>query len=350
MTAMADFSSPNTIDLDDKGILVTGGTGSFGRALVARVLQRYKPSRLVIYSRDEQKQAEMAQVFSPSEHKCLRYFIGDIRDADRLSRAMQGIDTVVHAAAMKHVPIAEYNPIETIKTNIIGAENVVNMSIDCGIERVIALSTDKAANPVNLYGATKLCSDKLFVAGNNLAGQGKTKFSVVRYGNVLGSRGSIIPLFRDMVERKVEALPITDPRMTRFWITIGQGVDFVLMCLGEMSGGEVFVPKIPSMSLPDLVASIAPGYPTKVVGLRPGEKLHETMITMDDVPNTLEFENCYVIKPTNVPKFESLMPTIRNLPGEAVSEGFEYRSDLNKWWLDKAGLNHLLAMSESEGV
>ncbi|MEC9265204.1 MAG: UDP-N-acetylglucosamine 4,6-dehydratase (inverting) [Pseudomonadota bacterium] len=346
MTAMADFTSPNSIDLNGKGVLVTGGTGSFGKAFIRRVLEKFEPARLVIYSRDEQKQAEMAQEFSPLDHKCLRYFIGDVRDAERLQRAMQGIDIVVHAAAMKHVPIAEYNPFETIKTNVIGAENVVNVSIDCGVERVVALSTDKAANPVNLYGATKLCSDKLFVAGNNLAGQAKTKFGVVRYGNVLGSRGSIIPLFRGMVRRKVDALPITDERMSRFWITIEQGVDFVLMCLGEMQGGEIFVPKIPSMTIPALVDALAPGYPTKIVGLRPGEKLHETMITVDDVPNTLEFENCYVIKPTNVPKFETLKPTIRNKAGTSVEEGFQYRSDLNGWWLDAEGLHALLATAE----
>lgn len=343
MVPMADFTSPNAINLDGKGVLVTGGTGSFGKAFVRRVLEKFEPARLVVYSRDEQKQAEMAQEFAPSDYPCLRYFIGDVRDAPRLQRAMQGIDTVVHAAAMKHVPIAEYNPIETIKTNIIGAENVVNVSIDMDVERVIALSTDKAANPVNLYGATKLCSDKLFVAGNTLAGQAKTRFGVVRYGNVLGSRGSIVPLFREMVRRGVPSLPITDPRMTRFWITINQGVDFVLMCLGEMDGGEVFVPKIPSMNIPKLVEAIAPGYPTKTVGLRPGEKLHETMITVDDVSNTLEFDNCYVIKPTNVPKYETAIPTIRDKNGAPVPEDFQYRSDLNDWWLDEAGLNALMS-------
>jgi UDP-N-acetylglucosamine 4,6-dehydratase len=342
------FTKVGGMDLNGKGILVTGGTGTFGNAFVERIVKSYTPSRLVVYSRDEQKHVQMALNFPPSKYPFIRYFVGDVRDAERLNRAMADIDVVVHAAAMKHVPVAEYNPIETIKTNIIGAENVVNVSIDRGVQRVIALSTDKAANPVNLYGATKLCSDKLFVAGNNLSGKADTRFSVVRYGNVLGSKGSVVPLFRGMVRRKEPALPITDPRMTRFWITLQQGVDFVLMCLSEMRGGEIFVPKIPSMTISDLVETIAPGYPTEVTGLRPGEKLHETMVTVDDVPNTFEFENCYVIMPTNVPKYESATPVVGGESGTRLAEGFQYRSDLNDVWLDADGLRALLAAAGEE--
>ena len=343
------FDPKPTIDLNGQGILVTGGTGSFGQAFVRRVLELYKPARLVIFSRDEQKQVAMAQELPPEEYPCLRYLLGDVRDASRLARAMSGIDYVVHAAAIKHVPVAEYNPIETIKTNILGAENVANVCMDKGIKRVVGLSTDKASNPINLYGATKLCSDKLLIAANNLAGENGTRFSVVRYGNVLGSNGSIIPIFRKMIDRKVEALPITDPRMTRFWITIRQGVEFVLQCLGEMQGGEIFVPKIPSMRITDLVETIAPGYPTYVSGIRPGEKLHESMITIDDVDNTLEFENCYVVTPTNVPKFRDQEWTVLGKAGATVEPAFQYRSDTNDWWLGNGDLITLLNEMDKSG-
>ena len=309
MTGNTEFNPKPTVDLNGKGILVTGGTGSFGQAFVARVLEAYKPSRLVIFSRDEQKQVAMERVFSPNEHPSIRFFIGDVRDEARLRRAMTGIDYVVHAAAIKHVPV------------------------DAKVKKVIALSTDKAANPVNLYGATKLCSDKLIVAANNLAGEHGTKFGVVRYGNVLGSNGSIVPVFREMMEKKIASLPITDKRMTRFWITLQQGVDFVLQSLGEMVGGEIFIPKIPSMKLTELVDTIAPGYPTHDVGIRPGEKLHESMITRDDAMNTLEFDNCFIIAPTNIPKNKSVTYRVLGEEGRPVTDGFEYRSDLNDAWL-----------------
>ncbi len=335
------FTPRTDLDLTSSSILITGGTGSFGQAFVRRLLQNHSPARLVIYSRDEQKQFEMARQLPPSEYPCLRYFIGDIRDKERLQRALNGIDIVVHAAAMKHVPVAEYNPIEAVKTNIFGAENLINSCIDLGVKKLIALSTDKAANPINLYGATKLCSDKLLVAANNLAGSDGTIFSVVRYGNVLGSRGSIIPFFKKLISEKVDALPVTDERMTRFWISIDQGVDFVLQCIGAMKGGEVFVPKIPSMSVVDMIEAIAPGYPTKVVGIRPGEKLHEHMITVDDVANTREFENCYSILPANVPRLQNTTFTVFGDEGRTVPEGFEYRSDLNDWWLSAEDLHHL---------
>ncbi len=324
-------------------VLITGGTGSFGQAFVREVLETCNVNRLVVYSRDELKQSEMAQRYSATDYPCMRYFVGDVRDFDRLRRAFHGIDYVVHAAALKQVPAAEYNPIEAIKTNIIGAENVINAAIDNGVRKIIALSTDKAANPVNLYGATKLCSDKLFVAGNNLTGSRDTAFAVVRYGNVLGSRGSIIPIFRKMMADRVEHLPITDPRMTRFWITMQQGVNFVFGCLTNMRGGEIYIPKIPSMKVTDLVEAIAPDYPTKVVGIRPGEKLHEIMITEDDAPNTLAFENCYMIQPTGVQKAKDRRHYFDGKAGTVVSEGFQYRSDLNEQWLTPNDLNRILA-------
>lgn len=337
-------------NLDGASILVTGGTGSFGQAFVREALANARPARLVVYSRDEQKQFEMAQHFRPEEHRCLRYFMGDVRDFDRLKRAFSGIDYVIHAAALKHVPIAEYNPIEAIKTNIVGGENVINAAIDAGVKRVIALSTDKAANPVNLYGATKLCSDKLFVAANNLAGGQDTIFSVVRYGNVLGSRGSVVPFFRKLVAQEADYLPITDPRMTRFWITMTQGVRFVLNCLAGMQGGELFIPKIPSMKVVDLVGAIAPGYPTKVVGIRPGEKLHEIMVTADDAINTLEFEHCYLIRPTGVYKLQKKEFSLNGKGGTPVPESFQYRSDLNDQWLTAGQLHMLLGEAEGSPV
>lgn len=326
--------------LDGKGILVTGGTGSFGHAFVARVLATARPARLVVYSRDELKQYEMAQRFPTERHGCMRYFIGDVRDQGRLSRAMQGVDVVIHAAALKHVPIAEYNPIEVINTNIIGAENVINAAIDKGVERVIALSTDKAANPINLYGATKLCSDKLFIAANNLVGKARTRFAVVRYGNVLASRGSVVPLFQQLIAQGATGLPVTDARMTRFWVTLEQGVAFVIRSLGWMRGGEIFVPKIPSMKITELARALAPGLRQEVVGIRPGEKLHEVLITEDDARTTLEFDDHYTVAPA----FHSWTADgPARSRGKPVPEGFRYSSDTNSAWLDAATLKKLLA-------
>ena len=281
--------------LNDSVILITGGTGSFGKKCVEMILKNSKPKKLIIFSRDELKQFEMAQTFSDTRYKCIRYFIGDVRDKERLHRAFSGVDYVIHAAALKQVPAAEYNPFEAVKTNILGAQNIIDTAIDKKVKGVVALSTDKACNPVNLYGATKLCSDKLFVAGNAYVGDEETRFSVVRYGNVVGSRGSVIPFFIN--KRSTGVLPITDPRMTRFWITLEQGVSFVLDCLKNMVGGEIYVPKIPSMNIMDLAKAIAPECDTEIVGIRPGEKLHEVMISVDDARNTIEFKDYYIIKP-----------------------------------------------------
>src|SRR3990170_3780949 len=279
----------------NKSILITGGTGSFGKHYVQTLLERYRPKRLIVYSRDELKQFEMEQDF---HQDCMRYFIGDVRDRDRLVQAMNGVDYVIHAAALKQVPAAEYNPMECIKTNIHGAENVIHAALANNVEKVIALSTDKAANPINLYGASKLASDKLFVAANNIAGGHRTRFSVVRYGNVVGSRGSVVPFFRGLVAQDAKELPITDARMTRFWITLQQGVDFVFENFKRMHGGEIFVPKIPSSRITDLAEAIAPGLPHKLIGIRPGEKLHEIMCPRDDYHLTLDFPAHYVIKPS----------------------------------------------------
>lgn len=325
---------------DYKSILVTGGTGSFGKAFIKTVLEKFKPRRVVVFSRDELKQYEMQQDFnSPA----IRYFIGDVRDRDRVVQAMRGIDYVVHAAAMKQVPAAEYNPIECIKTNIYGAENVVHAALEQGIDKVIALSTDKAANPINLYGATKLASDKLFIAANNLAGGHRTRFAVVRYGNVVGSRGSVVPLFKRLVAEGVKELPITDERMTRFWITLPQGVDFVIKSFQRMQGGELFVPKIPSARMPDLVEAMAPGAKTKLIGIRPGEKLHEVMCPQDDSHLTLEFEDHYVIRPTII--FTEEMNYVVNKLGEQgkpVPQGFEYSSGTNPHFLTVSELRKLV--------
>lgn len=328
---------------DGAGILITGGTGSFGQAFVREVIGTSKPARLVVYSRDEQKQYDMARRFSPDLYPCLRYFIGDVRDEKRLLRAMAGIDYIVHAAALKHVPVAEYNPIEAINTNIIGAENVINAAIDTGIRKVVALSTDKAANPINLYGATKLCADKLFVAANNLSGRQPTSFAVVRYGNVLGSRGSVIPFFQRLIAEGADSLPITDPRMTRFWITMDQGVAFVARCLADMRGGEIFVPKIPSMKVVDIAAALTPDFATHVVGIRPGEKLHEVLITADDARNTLEFDDCYLIRPSGVPKLQRTEFRVNGKTGRPVQEDFQYCSDKNDQWISTQELHGLLA-------
>jgi UDP-N-acetylglucosamine 4,6-dehydratase len=326
--------------LTDKSILITGGTGSFGRQFVRTVLDRFRPKRVAVYSRDELKQYEMHQEFNAP---CMRYFIGDVRDRDRLVQAMRGIDVVVHAAALKQVPAAEYNPMECVKTNVHGAENVIAAAIENEVERVIALSTDKAANPINLYGATKLVSDKLFVAAHNLAGGHRTRFAVVRYGNVVGSRGSVVPLFRSLLAKGQRELPVTDARMTRFWITLEQGVAFVLKSLERMQGGEIFVPRIPSTRITDLADAMAPGTPVKIIGIRPGEKLHEIMCPKDDSHLTLEFTDHYVIRPTilfNVPVNHS-----RNALGESgkpVAEGFEYNSGTNEKFLSVEELRDLL--------
>lgn len=282
---------------DGKSLLITGGTGSFGKAFIRRMLSTYRPRKLVVFSRDEFKQYEMQQVFPERKYDCMRYYLGDVRDFERLKQAFNGIDYVVHAAALKHVPAAEYNPFECIKTNVYGAENVINAAIYSGVKRVVALSTDKAANPINLYGATKFASDRLFVAANLISGQAKTIFSVVRYGNVLGSRGSVVPLFEKLIAQNQKTLPITDLRMTRFWITLDQGVNFVIRCLQQMEGGELFVPKIPSMRIVDLAKALAPDCEFQEVGIRPGEKIHEVMITADDARNTMELDDCYVIQP-----------------------------------------------------
>lgn len=316
---------------NNKSILVTGGTGSFGRLCVRTIRQRYKPQRIIVYSRDELKQFEMQQEFCGTE---MRYFIGDVRDYERLQQAMRGVDYVIHAAALKQVPAAEYNPLECIKTNVLGAANVINAAIYNEVEKVIALSTDKAANPVNLYGASKLASDKLFVAANNMAGGHRTRFSVARYGNVVGSRGSVVPFFQKMVREGCKELPVTDPRMTRFWIALSQGVDFVLQNFGRMQGGELFVPKIPSMRITDLCESLAPGMPRKVIGIRPGEKLHEVMCPADDSHLTLEFKDHYVICPS-ITYYYSVDFRVNKLGdvGTPVEQGFEYNSAKNPWFL-----------------
>ena len=326
---------------NNKNILITGGTGSFGKKYTKILLENYKPNKIIIYSRDELKQYEMAQEFDSS---IMRYFIGDVRDEDRLNTAMNGVDFVIHAAAMKHVPIAEYNPMECIKTNIHGAQNVINASIKNRVEKVIALSTDKACNPVNLYGATKLASDKLFIAANNIVGISPTRFSVVRYGNVVGSRGSVVPLFKKLIANGAKELPITDEKMTRFWITLEDGVKFVLKNFERMQGGELFIPKIPSMKITDLAATLAPNLPTKIIGIRPGEKLHEIMISADDALHSLEFSDHYVIMPS-IKFYDKQANFAINKLGEkgySVSSEFEYRSDNNTQWLDGKSLKDMM--------
>lgn len=317
---------------DGKSILITGGTGSFGKRYVQTILGRYKPSRLIVYSRDELKQYDMQQVFND---ECMRYFIGDVRDGERLKVAMKGVDVVIHAAALKQVPAAEYNPMECIKTNVHGAQNVIESALAAGTEHVIALSTDKAANPINLYGATKLASDKLFVAANNISGGAGTKFSVVRYGNVVGSRGSVVPFFEKLLSEGKTTLPVTDPRMTRFWISLQQGVDFVLKNFQRMQGGEIFVPKIPSVRIIDLVAAMAPEAKMDIIGIRPGEKLHEIMCPADDSHLTLEFDDHFVITPTIrfVGRVQSYMQNLLGEVGRDVTEGFEYNSGSNPHFL-----------------
>ncbi len=322
--------------LNNKTILITGGTGSFGKKCTEIILKRYKPEKLIIFSRDELKQFEMSQVFSEKEYPCIRYFIGDVRDKDRLYRVFDGVDYVIHAAALKQIPAAERNPFEVINTNIVGAENIINAAIDREVKKVIALSTDKAANPINLYGATKLCSDKLFISGNSYSGWHGSRFSVVRYGNVIGSRGSVIPFFKKMKE--TGTIPITDPRMTRFWITLEQGVEFVIKCIDMCVGGELLVPKIPSMNIMDLAKAMAPDCEYETIGIRPGEKLHEVMITEDDSRHTLEFDEYYVVEP----EFHS-WSNERHMHngGKAVKEGFRYASNLNDKWLTTEEIKRL---------
>jgi len=325
---------------DGRSVLVTGGSGSFGQRFVETVMRHAKPRRVIIFSRDEFKQYEMQQRMPAEWASTLRFFIGDVRDRERLELAMRNVDFCVHAAALKHVPAAEYNPMECIHTNVYGAENVVRAALAMGVRRVIALSTDKAANPINLYGASKLASDKIFIAANNLSGALDTRFSVVRYGNVVGSRGSVVPLFRKMIAQGTDHLPITDARMTRFWITLQHGVDFVLSCFSMMLGGEIFVPKIPSMRMTELAQAMAPDLPLKMVGIRPGEKLHEVMITEDDSRQTYELTDRFVIEPAFA--FWQHAPYER-LNARPVPDGFRYASDSNNDWLDGERLRTLLA-------
>jgi UDP-N-acetylglucosamine 4,6-dehydratase/5-epimerase len=329
---------------DNKSVLITGGTGSFGKEYVKTILERYKPKRVIVYSRDELKQFEMENFF---HEDCMRYFIGDVRDRDRLMQAMSEVDYVIHAAALKQVPAAEYNPMECIKTNIHGAENVIQAALANNVEKIIALSTDKAANPINLYGATKLCSDKLFVAANNIAGKKRTRFSVVRYGNVVGSRGSVVPFFSRLIAENSESLPITDVAMTRFWITLQQGVDFVLKNFERMHGGEIFVPKIPSIRVVDLAKAMAPEIPHKIIGIRPGEKLHEIMCPADDSYIALEFDDHFVIKPTiQFNQFVDFNTNKLNEKGQPVEQGFEYHSGKNPHFLN---LGEITALNRTAG-
>ncbi len=331
---------------NNKTVLITGGTGSFGKKYVKTILDRYSPKKIIIYSRDELKQYEMQQEFNAD---CMRYFIGDVRDKERMVQAMRGVDFVIHAAALKQVPAAEYNPMECIKTNIHGAENVIYAALANDVERVIALSTDKAANPINLYGATKLASDKLFVAANNMAGGHKTQFAVVRYGNVVGSRGSVVPFFNKLIAEGASSLPITDERMTRFWITLQDGVDFVLKNFERMYGGEIFVPKIPSVRITDLATAMAPGLGQTVIGIRPGEKLHEIMCPADDSHLTLEFSDHYVLRPTITFASRTNDFTVNKLgeTGVAVAQGFEYNSGTNADFLSVEQIVEMNKLAEA---
>lgn len=326
--------------LDGRSILVTGGTGSFGQRFARHVLTQHKPARLVIFSRDEMKQYEAQQQMDTGEYPMLRYFIGDVRDQQRLEMAMRGIDTVIHAAAMKHVPAAEYNPFECIHTNVMGAENVVRAALNAGVHTVLALSTDKAVSPANLYGASKLAAERIFVAANNIAGHGATRYAVVRYGNVVGSRGSVVPLYRRRLREGAKSLPVTDPRMTRFWITLDQGVGFVVSALEMMQGGEIFVPKIPSMRVVDLASAMAPTLTHEIVGIRPGEKLHEALLTPDEARNTIELEDRFIIEPSfSFWRRQALAYS----NAQRVAEEFSYTSNNNSEWLDIPAMRDLLA-------
>lgn len=323
------------LDWAQSSVLITGGSGSFGKKFVEIILREKRPKRLIVFSRDELKQHEMRQLFSGTADIPMRYFLGDVRDRDRLYRAFHGVDVVVHAAALKQVPACEYNPFEAVQTNIIGAKNVIDAAIDSGVKRVVALSTDKAVNPVNLYGATKQVAEKLFVQGNSYSGMANTRFSCVRYGNVVGSRGSVIPLFLE--QRQTGRVTITDKRMTRFWITLEQGVHFVIRCVELMHGGEVFVPKIPSMKVSDLAEAIAPGCRVEYTGIRPGEKIHEVLIAEDEARNTLEFDDMFVIEPMFPWWGEDHWPG-----GKPLQEGFKYRSDTNPRWLSPFELRAMM--------
>ncbi|MBR9726947.1 UDP-N-acetylglucosamine 4,6-dehydratase (inverting) [Shewanella intestini] len=329
---------------DNKSILITGGTGSFGHKYTKTLLERYKPKRIIILSRDELKQYEMQQIFNQS---CMRYFIGDVRDFDRLVQAFKDVDYVIHAAAMKQVPAAEYNPMECIKTNINGAENVIKAAINNNVKKVIALSTDKAANPINLYGATKLASDKLFTAANNMVGSSETRFATVRYGNVVGSRGSVVPLFKKLVKQGATELPITHPDMTRFWITLQQGVDFVLKNFDRMQGGEIFIPKIPSIRIADLAKAYAPHLKHHIVGIRPGEKMHEIMCPGDDSHHTIEFDDHFVITPSIrfFGKEHDYSTNELGEEGQLVESGFEYHSGNNQ---DFLSTEEIISMDEAK--
>lgn len=337
-TALRDFTQP-WLDLNDKSVLVTGGTGSFGKHFLKTVVANYRPKRLIVFSRDELKQSELQEIYTHERYPFMRFFIGDVRDRDRLELAMRDVDYVIHAAALKQVPTAEYNPFECVRTNIFGAENVVYAALHRNVRKVIALSTDKAANPVNLYGASKLASDKIFVAANNLAGADGTRFAVVRYGNVVGSRGSVIPFFERLAKEGAGELPITDPRMTRFWITLSQGVNFVLSSMELSRGGEIFVPKIPSTTITDLASLIGPKLGQRVVGVRPGEKLHETMIPADDSRWTVEIDDRYVILASFA---AAAREAYLNRGAKPVAEGFAYSSNDNPERLDIRGLQAML--------
>lgn len=331
-------------DVKGKTILVTGGTGSFGKKYIRLLREKYQPKKIIIFSRDELKQFEMQQDFG---NEGLRYFLGDVRDVERLKMAFSDVDVVVHAAALKQVPAAEYNPSECIKTNVMGAENVIQAAIHCGVQRVIALSTDKAVNPINLYGATKLCSDKLFVAANTFGKPKGTAFSVVRYGNVVGSRGSVIPFFCKLRDSG-KSIPITDERMTRFWITLDEGTDFVMRCLSMMRGGEIFISKIPSMKITDLAKAIAPNSKTELVGIRPGEKLHECMVPAEESRRTLEFDNMFVIQPDSQSWNHDYSPIYAGKTGVPVQEGFEYSSGTNTKWVTAEQLNAIIGNTASD--
>ena len=324
--------------LNGKTVLITGGTGSLGKKLVQIIVDQYKPKKLIIFSRDELKQFEMSQKWSTKKYTFLRYFLGDVRDKERLNTAFRDVNYVIHAAALKQVPSAEYNPCEYVKTNVLGGINIINAALFNKVQKVIALSTDKACNPINLYGATKLCSDKLFVAANAYSGHDDAKFAVVRYGNVMASRGSVIPFFKERA--RVGTLPITDERMTRFWITLDQAAHFVLMCLARTKGGEIFVPKIPSMKITDLAKAIAPECTHEFVGIRPGEKVHETLIGEDDSRNTIEFKECHIIQ--SYPKQRADLTSSANGNGKLCAEGFKYTSDSNQHWLATEELKKLV--------
>lgn len=338
------MTTETRVSLQGASILLTGGTGSFGKRFIKHVLAKHEPARLAVYSRDELKQFQLRQEYPVEQYPNLRFFIGDVRDRDRVYRAFDGVDIVVHAAALKHVPVAEYNPLEAIKTNVLGSANIIDAAIDRNVKKVLALSTDKAANPINLYGATKLCADKLFVAANAYSGFHQTRFSVVRYGNVVGSRGSVIPYF--LAQRATGRLTITDPRMTRFLITLDQGVEFVLRSLDEMLGGEIFVPKIPSVLMTDLARVVGPDCRQEIIGIRPGEKLHETMVPEDDARVTIEYDDHFVIQPTHA--FWNARDYMAGRPGRICDDGFRYSSEINSHFLNDTEIAGLVKMVEED--